>query len=253
MVPLAILTALLSIAFLAPAWIQEHHATEGHEWSYSGAEGPEHWGDLDPQNTVCKLGHQQSPIDIRGAEKGEPQPIQFNYRPSPLKIINNGHSIQINYTPGSTISVAGKEYEVVQFHFHRPSEEKVQGRGYDMVAHIVHKDSDGHLAVVAVLMKTGQENPFLRSLWPHLPAVPGKEETVGNVSIDIADLLPATKGYFTFAGSLTTPPCSEGVRWFVLKSPVEVSPAQVAAFAKLYPNNARPVQPTNGRRIEEHP
>jgi len=251
MIPGTILAALVFI--LSMTWTQEHQAGAGHEWSYSGATGPEHWGDLGSQNAACKLGREQSPIDIRGAEEGKAEPIEFNYQPSPLNIINNGHTIQINYAPGSKISVDGKEYEVVQFHFHHPSEEKVQGKTYDMVAHIVHKDSEGHLAVVAVLMQTGKENPLLRSLWLHLPVTPGKEQSAGDVSINVADLLPATKGYYTFAGSLTTPPCSEGVRWFVLKSPVEVSPAQLAAFANLYPHNARPIQPTNGRQIEAHP
>jgi carbonic anhydrase len=251
MFPATILAALVFVLSMASS--QEHQAGAGHDWSYSGATGPEHWGDLGSQNAACKLGREQSPIDIRDTEEGKAQPVDFNYQPSPLNIINNGHTIQINYAPGSKISVDGKEYEVVQFRFHHPSEEKVQGKVYDMVTHIVHKDSEGHLAVVAVLMQSGKENPFLRSLWTHLPSTPGKEQSVGDVSINVADLLPATTGYYTFEGSLTTPPCSEGVRWFVLKSPVEVSPAQLAAFAKLYPHNARPIQPTNGRRIEAHP
>ena len=226
---------------------------EGRHWSYSGAEGPEHWGDLDPENSACKLGHQQSPIDITGAAKGQPEPIEFKYAPSPLKIINNGHSIQVNYAPGSKISVAGKDYEVVQFHFHHPSEEEIQGKRYDMVTHIVHKDSEGRTAVVAVLMKSGRENPFLKNLWAHLPATPGKEQTIGEVSVNVGELLPASRGYYTFAGSLTTPPCSEGVQWFVLETPVEISPGQLAAFARLYPNNARPTQAANGRKIVERP
>ena len=253
MVSATLLIALVSLLLLNPPWIQEHHAAEGHEWSYSGAEGPEHWGDLGPENAVCKLGHEQSPIDIRSAEKAELPAIEFNYKTSPLKIVNIGHTIQINYAPGSKISVAGKEYEVVQFHFHHPSEEKIQGQGYDMVTHIVHKDSEGRLAVVAVLMKPGHENPFVQSLWAHLPQAPGKEQMVVNASVNVANLLPAAKGYYTFPGSLTTPPCTEGVRWFVLRSPVEVSAAQMAAFAQLYPNNARPIQPANGRKIEERP
>lgn len=246
MLPPRIIGAMVLV--LGLAWAQEHH-----EWSYSGAEGPAHWGDLGPENTACKLGREQSPIDIQGAEEGDPQPITFNYEPSPLKIINNGHTVQINYAPGNTISVDDKEYEVVQFHFHHPSEEKIEGRQYDMVMHIVHKDSEGHLAVVAVLMKSGRKNPFLQSVWNHLPAMPGSEQTIAGVIFNLAALLPREKSYYTFAGSLTTPPCSEGVRWFVLKSPVEVSPAQIATFARLYPNNARPTQPTNGRKIEERP
>src|SRR5215467_6166083 len=141
--------------------LQQHSASQEHKWSYTGAQGPEHWGDLSPENSACKSGHEQSPIDIQGAEQGPAEPIAFKYSPSPLKIVNNGHSIQVNYAPGSSISVGGKDYEVVQFHFHHPSEEKVRGRRYDMVMHIVHKDSQGHLAVVAVLMKTGHESVAL--------------------------------------------------------------------------------------------
>lgn len=251
MVRAAIIAGLVVV--LSTAWTQQHHVKESHQWSYSGSEGPEHWSDLGPQNALCKTGHEQSPIDIQDAEKGEAEPITFDYQPSNLDIANNGHTIQISYAPGSKISVDGKDYEVVQFHFHHPSEERIHGRRYDMVAHIVHKDTEGHLAVVAVLMQSGQENPFLWNLWAHLPATPGQELTPRDVSINLADLLPAGKSYYTFMGSLTTPPCSEGVRWFVLKSPVEVSPGQLAAFAKLYPNNARPAQPINGRKIEEHP
>jgi carbonic anhydrase len=226
---------------------------EGHEWSYSGAEGPTHWGDISPEYSACKNGHQQSPIDIRGAEKDKPQPIDFKYAPSPLKIVNNGHTIEINYAPGSHIAINGKEYQVVQFHFHHPSEEEIQGRRYDMVMHIVHKDAGGHLAVVAVLMKSGKENAFLKSIWAHMAARKGEEQSIDGVNVNVADLLPAAKGYYTFAGSLTTPPCSEGVRWFVLESPVEVSPDQIAAFARLDPLNERPIQPSYGRKIEEHP
>jgi carbonic anhydrase len=243
--------ALISFLLLAALSGQPYQDSAENKWSYSGTNGPEHWGDLGTENTLCKLGRDQSPIDIETAEKADLPPIQFSYQPSPLKIINNGHTIQINYAPGSKISIAGKQYEVVQFHFHHPSEEKIRGRGYDMVTHIVHKDSEGHLAVVAVLLKSGQENSFLQGLWSHLPASPGKEQTIANVRVNVADLLPAEKGYYTFDGSLTTPPCSEGVRWLVLKSPVELSSAQVAAFGKLYPKNARPTQPTNGRKIQE--
>src|SRR5260370_22589744 len=212
MVSATLLIALVSLLLLNPPWIQEHHAAEGHEWSYSGAEGPEHWGDLGPENAVCKLGHEQSPIDIRSAEKAELPAIEFDYKTSPLKIVNNGHTIQINYAPGSKISVAGKEYEVVQFHCHHPSEEKIQGQGYDMVTHIVHKDSEGRLAVVAVLMKTGHENPFVQSLWAHLPRVPGKEQAIENASVNIADLFPPGKAITPSPGSRQQPPAHEAVR-----------------------------------------
>ena len=253
MIPATILTALVLLALVNPALLQEPRPGEGHEWSYAGANGPSHWGDLDAKNSACKLGHEQSPIDIRSTQKDEPQPIEFNYRPSPLKIMNNGHTIQIDYAPGSTLSVGGQEYEVLQFHFHQPGEHRVQGRAYDMEMHIVHKDAQGHTAVVAVLMRKGNENPSLQGLWTHLPPAPGPKQRIAQASINVADLLPAGRSYYAFEGSLTTPPCTEGVRWFVLKSPVEISPDQLAVFAQLYPNNARPLQAANERKVEEHP
>ena len=220
-----------------------------HHWSYDGDEGPTHWGDLKPDYSVCKLGQRQSPIDIRDAKKASLPPIQFNYKPSPLKIINNGHTIQINYAPGSFITVGEKRYELRQFHFHHPSEEHVNGKAYDMVVHLVHADSEGQLAVVAVLLRSASTNPLIQRLWENLPRTEGKEESITGVEVNAAELLPKSLGYYTFEGSLTTPPCSEGVTWFVLNTPAEVSADQVAAFAKLYPHNARPTQPSNGRSI----
>ena len=222
-----------------------------HEWSYVGAEGPAHWGDLTADYATCKLGRRQSPIDIRDARQESLPPIKFDYRPSPLKIINNGHTIQVDYARGSMMSAGGKRYELRQFHFHHPSEEEINGKPYDMVIHLVHDDGEGHLAVVAVLLKQGKANAAIRKLWDHLPGVEGKGESPAGIEVNAADLLPETLGYYAFEGSLTTPPCSESVAWYVLKTPVDVSSAEVAVFAKLYPHNARPVQPRNGRAILE--
>jgi carbonic anhydrase len=229
----------------APAKAPSHH------WSYSGPGSPAHWGDLEPDFALCKDGKRQSPINIEKARKADLPPIQFDYKPVPLKIIDNGHSIQINYGSGSSITISGKKYAVVQFHFHRPSEEEIGGKHFEMVVHIVHKNDAGNQAVVAVLLKGGKQNPFIQKLWDNLPKERGKEEAVANVTVNIADLLPADRNYYSFAGSLTTPPCSEGVAWYVLNTPVEVSIGQVATFAKVYPNNARPIEPTNGREILE--
>jgi carbonic anhydrase len=167
-----------------------------------------------------------------------------------LHIIDNGHTVQVNYGAGSSMSVDGKRYDLVQFHFHRPSEETIDGKAYPMEAHLVHKDAEGHLAVVAVLLKQGKESPFLRALWANLPAEKEKEKVVGKVSINAASLLPKNHAYYTFPGSLTTPPCSEGVTWFVLTTPVDLSSSQVARFEKIYPHNARPTQPLNGRVVK---
>lgn len=220
-------------------------------WTYSGAEGPKNWGNIEPDYQTCKMGHQQSPIDIRDAKKQALPPIQFDYKPATLKIINNGHSIQINYPPGSFITVGDKKYELKQFHFHHPSEEHINGKGFDMVAHLVHADSDGKLAVVAVLLKKGSANAMLAKIWGHLPSSEGPESEVSGVEVNPSALLPAETGYYTFTGSLTTPPCSESVTWFVLKKPSEISSAEIEAFAKIFPRDARPIQPTYGRAIAE--
>ncbi|HTN51085.1 MAG TPA: carbonic anhydrase family protein [Anaeromyxobacter sp.] len=219
-------------------------------FTYEGEHGPAHWASLDPAYGTCKLGKHQSPIDIRGAKAAALPAITFSYQPSPMKVIDNGHTVQVPYAPGSFITVGDQRYELQQLHFHHPAEEKVNGKGYPLVAHLVHKSAEGKLAVVAVLFADGKANPFLEGVWKHLPAEEGKEEAPAGVTVDASSLLPASHGYYTFAGSLTTPPCTEGVTWFVLKTSVPISKDQVAAFAKKYPHNARPVQPLNGRLVQ---
>jgi len=246
---LVIVMVLWMLASSAPPPAQEHHPE--HTWSYSGAQGPEHWGDLKPEFAACKTGHRQSPIDIRDTRKGDLPPIQFDYKPSPLHIIDDGHSIMINYGSGSHISVGGKTYQLKQFHFHRPSEEKLNGEGYDMAIHLVHADEQGNLAVVAVLLQNGAENVVIHKLWDHLPTKKEKEELLDGVEIDASRLLPVDRGYYTFPGSLTTPPCSESVTWFVLKHPVTISAAEIEQFGRLYPNNARPTQAQYDRTVLE--
>ena len=222
---------------------------EGQHWSYGEHGGPAEWGELDQTFATCKLGKVQSPIDIRGAKAAELPPIKFDYKPSPLKVIDNGHTIQVNYAPGSSIDVGGTRYELLQFHFHKPSEEKINGKSHAMVVHLVHKGADGKLAVIAVLLDKGGANPTISEIWKNLPKEKGKEISV-KATVDAAALLPSNRGYYTFPGSLTTPPCSEGVRWFVLKTPVRIAEREITAFGKLYPMNARPTQPLNGRAIE---
>jgi carbonic anhydrase len=246
---LPVLLAILSVSWTLPVSAQEHNAA--HEWGYDGSEGPKNWGDLNPKFAPCKTGHRQSPIDIRNARKADLPAIEFMYKPSPLDIIDNGHTVMINYAPGSSIRVNGKQYELKQFHFHRPSEEKINGKSYDMVVHLVHADQDGNLAVVAVLLQQGTDNQLIRELWKVLPAEKDKEEMHQDIQIDVKGILPADKGYYTFQGSLTTPPCSEGVTWFVLKQPVTVSVAEIAQFSSLYRHDARPTQPAYGREILE--
>jgi carbonic anhydrase len=235
-------------ALLAWAPLAQEHA--GSHWGYGGADGPSHWGDLDKSFATCKLGHLQSPIDIRAAKAADLPPLQVAYLPTPLHIVNNGHTVQINYAPGSSITVGDRRYELKQFHFHHPSEERVNGKGYVMVAHLVHAAADGSLAVVAVLLDAkGSANPLIARLWEHLPAQEGPEKTYDDVQIDATGLLPTDRGYYTFTGSLTTPPCTENVTWLVLKTPEPISTGQGDVFTKIYPLDARPTQPRNGREV----
>jgi carbonic anhydrase len=226
-------------------------AQESHppHWTYSGPESPKHWGTLDPSYSLCSLGHMQSPIDVRNAKPADLPVLKIDYQAVPLNIIDNGHTIQVNFPPGSTLTVSDRTYTLKQVHFHHPGEERINGKSFPLVAHLVHADADGHLAVIAVLFEPGTANPLIDTLWKNIPAEKEKVQDVPSVSVRVQDLLPSDRGYFTLAGSLTTPPCTEGVTWYVLKSHPTISPGQVAVFAKKYPMDARPVQPTNGREI----
>lgn len=242
------LIILCALVFV-PGTAQDH--PPAHAWDYSNAHGPGHWAELSPEFAACKNGHRQSPIDIRDPKKTDLPPIQFDYQSSPLHIIDNGHTIMINYSPGSFISVGEKKYALQQFHFHRPSEERINGKRYDMEVHLVHQDEEGNLALVAVLLQQGEDNPLVHELWNDLPKEKGKEETLNGVQVNVAQILPADRGYYTFPGSLTTPPCSEDVTWFVLKHPVTISAAEIQQFSKLYRDDARPTQPLYGREVRE--
>jgi carbonic anhydrase len=239
--------SILSLLIL-PAFSAAQEAHPPH-WDYSGPEDPSHWGKLDPSYAACSLGQTQSPINITHAKPADLPALKLDYKVIPLNIIDNGHTIQVNYAPGSTLTVGDKTYTLKQFHFHHPSEEHVNGKGVPLVAHLVHADAEGHLAVVAVLFEQGNANPLIDTLWKNIPSEKEKAQDISSVSIQVQDLLPNERGYFTYTGSLTTPPCSEGVTWYVLKSYATVSPQQAAAFAKIYPMNARPIQPSNGREI----
>jgi carbonic anhydrase len=205
---------------------------------------------MKPEFAKCSTGARQSPIDIRDGIKVNLDPVQFDYKPSGFRVIDNGHTVQVNVGQGNSIEVMGRRYELVQFHFHRPSEERIDGRQFDMVAHLVHKDIDGRLAVVAVLLDRGSAQPLVQTIWNNLPLEKG-EEVAARSTIDLNDLLPAERNYFTYMGSLTTPPCSEGVLWMVMKQPVQLSAEQIGIFARLYPMNARPIQSVAGRLIKE--
>jgi carbonic anhydrase len=224
---------------------------EHHEWDYGSALGPAHWGSLKPEFAQCRSGHHQSPIDIERPVKADLPALKFDYHPSPLRIVDNGHTIMVDYAPGSSLRVGDRQYALKQFHFHRPSEESVHGRRSEMSVHLVHADASGQLAVVAILLERGLEQPLLRELWNDLPKEKEREEVRADVRIDVTQLLPSERAYYTFEGSLTTPPCSENVTWYVLKQPVSVSPDEIERFAKLYRDNARPVQVLNDRVVKE--
>jgi len=229
----------------------ETKAPEKHEWDYGKEHGPLHWGDLKPEFAPCKVGRHQSPVDIEKTEKADLPAIQFDYRPSPLRIVDNGHTILVTYTAGSSIRVGDARYELKQFHFHRPSEARIHGKTYDMELHLVHADQAGRLAVVAVLLERGPESPLVRELWKNVPREKEKEAALEAVQINVAELLPGDRGYYTLEGSLTTPPCTENVTWFVLKRPVTISADEVAEFSTRYRQDARPTQPLYGRVVRE--
>jgi carbonic anhydrase len=232
----------------APAVRAQEHAAH---WSYSGAHGPAHWGAEDPSFATCSSGTRQSPIDIEAATTATLAPIDFAYKAFPLTVTDTHHSFQVNVPAGSGgITVGGEHYELVQFHFHRPSEELIHDKHYAMVAHLVHKNDKGELAVVALLIHKGADNAILKPIFDNFPAK-GTESKVAGTNFDLMQLLPARHGYYTFEGSLTTPPCSEHVRWFVLKQAVQASAEQVGQFAARYPHNARPAQPLNARNLEQ--
>jgi carbonic anhydrase len=246
-------SVLALIGVVAIATATACYGADAEHWSYSGATGPAKWATLSKEFKECKSGEEskQSPIDIPDAKarKGDLPGLLFNYKAAPLKAVDTGHSIQVNFPAGSFVSIEGKRYELQQVHFHKPGEEKIDGKGHDMDAHLVHKGPDGKLMVIAVQMDTGKENKFVKSVWDNMPKDKGKEVSVDAVKINAVDLLPTDKGYYTYAGSLTTPPCSEQVTWYVLKSPIQVSADQIARFGKVYPMNARPIQPFNDRDI----
>jgi carbonic anhydrase len=218
-------------------------------WGYTGATGPDHWWEIcAPSNFICKAGTRQSPIDLPAAPQGDLPKLSFHYQPTPLAVENNGHTIEVKVQPGSYLRIGQERFDLVQFHFHTPSEHKLQGQEFPMELHFVHRNALGELAVVGVFLREGAANPFLQEIWNHIP---GEAETAAAQAntIDPEDLLPGDRDYYRYAGSLTTPPCTEGVRWHVLHEPVDVSAAQIEEFRAIFPLNARPIQPLNGRPV----
>jgi carbonic anhydrase len=224
------------------------YSAAGAHWAYSGAEGPENWANLSPDYGACS-GKNQSPIDLTGFVEGDLRPIHFSYQAGGKEILNNGHAVQVNYAPGSKIELDGHVFELKQFHFHAPSENHIDGKSFPMEAHLVHSDEDGNLAVVAVMFEEGVANTALEAAWAEMPEKEGDKHALAD-PVAAESLLPADRDYYRFNGSLTTPPCSEGVWWLVMKTPVSVSKEEIEHFAHVmhHPNN-RPVQPVNARPV----
>lgn len=225
-------------------------AAHAAQWSYQGANGPEHWGTLSPDYSVCERGQNQSPINIQGALKTASTPLTLHYQDAAGKtIVNNGHTIQIDFDKGNTLTLDGHQFDLVQVHFHAPAENEINGKRYPLEAHFVNADAQGKLAVVAVMFQAGSPNASLARIWSQMPASPGPAAPLPVKSLP-SSLLPASLSYYRYSGSLTTPPCSEGVRWLVLQSPVHASPTQIRAFEqRMGQATNRPVQPLNGRVI----
>ena len=221
-------------------------------WSYQGETGTDFWGELDPKFQTCRSGQAQSPINIEGSgftlNVGS---LDLNYQDTPLTIVNNGRTIRVDYQPGSSLTLDGQAYELLQFHFHQPSEHLISGKAAEMEAHFVHQNqATGNLVVLAVLMSKGEMSQALESIWQQIPRSDAQTSQVSDLTINALQLLPEnSRQYYRYQGSLTTPPCSEIVTWLVLKQPVSVSKAQLTRFLAVIGNNARPVQALNQRSL----
>jgi carbonic anhydrase len=227
-------------------------------WGYEGAAGPSTWGTLDAAWSLCGTGQSQSPIDIRETVTAELPGVSAQFQPASLKIIhhehvadgiNNGHTIQVNYEGADIATVGGESFKLLQYHFHSPSEHTVRGQHYPMEMHLVHKSEAGHLAVVAVFIEAGAHNAAFDPVWSNLPTTKGMENHYSNVMVDVDQLLPTNTASYRYDGSLTTPPCSEDVKWIVMATPIQLSEEQIATFRSLIMGNNRPTQPLNGRQI----
>ncbi len=238
-------TYALAVAAMTVAAV----ANGGAHWGYNGESGPDNWGKLDADYVTCATGTKQSPIDLASFVEADLKPINFAYKPGTTEILNNGQTVQINYAPGSNITVDGHVFELKQFHFHAPSENTINGKHYPMEAHLVHADKDGNLAVVAVMFEMGRNNALLSPLWMKMPNKKGDRNALPK-PYDVSAMLPSDRDYYRFDGSLTTPPCTEGVSWFVIKQPAIVSKPQIDQFTRVMGHsNNRPVQPLNAREV----
>lgn len=219
------------------------------QWGYIGKGGPEHWGKLDPAFAICEQGKNQSPVNLTGFVEAELEPITFSYTGLVTEVVNSGRTIEANYTAGSTIQVAGKTFELKQFHFHSPGEHTLNGDSLPLEGYFVHEAQDGSVAVIAVMYTLGEENQGIARLWKQMPNKSGQKAAMAS-QVRAEDLMPEERDYYRYNGSLTIPPCLEGVIWMVMKQTVSVSREQVDEFGKImHHSNSRPVQPLNARVI----
>jgi carbonic anhydrase len=218
-------------------------------WGYEGEAGPQNWGKLDAKFAACASGKNQSPIDLKAFVEADLKPLKLDYKAGIADILNNGHTVQVNYGAGSSLAVDGVSFELKQFHFHAPSENKISGKPFPLEGHLVHADKDGNLAVLAVMFQEGAANALITRLWEKMPNKAG-DKSAFPTGLSVSQLLPKERDYYRFNGSLTTPPCSEGVRWFVMKKPATASKAQIQQFSKAVGvANNRPIQPTHARSV----
>jgi carbonic anhydrase len=200
---------------------------------------------------LCESGLRQSPIDIRETTRQTLPALDFHYVPMPLKLADDGHTVRVRFTKGSTLQIGKERYTLQQFHFHTPGGDKVAGEEFPMAAHLLHKSSSGQLLAVVVLFRTGQENALLKTLMPHIPARADGDHSHPDVAVNASSLIPTTRSYFRYTGSVTGPPCTEGVDWIVLKQPLQLSPDQLARYRARFADNARAVQPLHQRTVLE--
>lgn len=220
------------------------------QWGYEGAFDPTQWSKVSSEFESCQLGRNQSPIDLNLTDEGEADEIEFNYQPTTVQVVNNGHTIEVEgYKSGNTISIEGEVYQLVQFHFHTPSEHRINNQSSAMELHLVHQNEAGKLAVVGIEIEAGKENKAIALIWD---AIPDNKADRNSININAASLLPEDRTFVSYAGSLTTPPCSEEVSWNLLLEPIEISPEQIETFKSFYTYNARPIQALNGRLIKLH-
>ena len=222
----------------------------GTHWSYEGDSGPANWSKINVDWGKCGTGNRQSPIDIRDGMKVELEQISFDYHPSSFNVVDNGHTVQVAVGSGNYITVQNRMFELQQFHFHRPSGDRINGKTYEMVVHLVHRDAEGRQAILALMLERGTPQATIQTVWNNLPLE--KFDTMSpSILLDPMEMVPTRRDYYTYMGSMEQPPCSENVLWLVMKQPVQASAAQMALFSRLYPLNARPIQATNGRIIKE--